>query len=298
MRCGTSLEYTAADISSIDSYVVSTRAMIHDTLAELLHSTFRQSDEVHRAAAYTVLNGGHRWRPILLITVGKEYGTTDTSLLSIACVTEVVHAAAMILDDLPCMDNARLRHGQPACHLVFGEDVAILASHFLLLTCFRIINERYSAQITRELTNLVNDMIHGQAGDLKLKGRMARIAELRRIYRLKSGRLFGFSAKMGGVLAGAPAPEISNLEEFGQTLGVAYQVLDDIFDANGGPSDVGKEPGMDRDKSNFVALLGTRDSVRHAARYRELAVAELDLIPRDLARLKSLASQIVPLPKV
>jgi len=277
-----------------DAFISSSKKIIDDALYKYLHSLLRQSEDVREAAVYTITSGGHRWRPILLLTVGRSYGAPDTELLPMACVVELLHTAAMILDDLPCMDDANLRHGHTTCHRVFGEDVTILASHFLLTTCFEIVRTSYRSWYTGELTALITNMIRGQASDLKLKGRVADRNELEQVYRLKSGQLAGFSAKMGAALAEAPSDETEYFYQFGETLGLAYQVLDDLFDIQGGPPDVGKEPGKDHDKSTFVSLFGTHGAAARAAEYKNTALSKLKLIARDTGNLISLADYIVP----
>ncbi|HKC62855.1 MAG TPA: polyprenyl synthetase family protein [Pyrinomonadaceae bacterium] len=279
-----------------DAFISSSKRIIDEALYKYLHLLLGQSEDVREAAVYTIKTGGHRWRPILLLTVGRSYGAPDAELLPMACVVELLHTAAMILDDLPCMDDANLRHGHTTCHRVFGEDVTTLASHFLLTTCFEIVRTSYRPWYTGELTALITDMIRGQAADLKLKGRIAGRHELEEVYRLKSGRLAGFSAKMGAALAEASADEIERLNQFGETLGLAYQILDDLFDANGGPPDVGKEPGKDIDKSTFVTLFGNASAAAQANVYKEMALEKLTSLISDVSELQLLTDYIVPSP--
>lgn len=276
-------------------YISSVKATVDAAIEGYLNNIFEQAENVREASIYTVRSGGHRWRPMLLLTAGQSYGASNVALLPMACVVELLHTAAMILDDLPCMDDARVRHGQPTCHKVYGEDATILASHFLLTNCYEIVRTNYPPQCVGELTLLISDMIRGQAADVSLYGREAEVGELEQVYRLKSGRLAGFSAKMGGMLANASAAEIGYLEQFGETLGVSYQVLDDLFDANGGPATVGKEPGKDKGKSTFVSLLGTAGAMAMTEIYKDQALSNLELITCGRNELVSLAEYVVPI---
>ena len=273
------------------------KKLIDGALTECFSTIPSQSVAIREAATYTIASGGYRWRPLLLLTVGRSYGASDTELLPMACLVEFLHTAAMILDDLPCMDNARMRHGRKACHLVFGEDRTILASHFLVTACFEILRDRYSSRYIGQLTKLIADMISGQAADLGLNGRLADCQELEQVYRMKSGRLFGFSAKIGATLAAAPAGEIQCLEQFGETLGLAYQVLDDIYDLYGGPPEVGKPTRQDQNKCTFATLFDLEVATAITYRFRVQALSTLGHISVDSTHIRALCKSIVPLPQ-
>jgi geranylgeranyl diphosphate synthase, type II len=286
----------AAVSEDIEQQLSFTKKLIDDELIRYLELTLDQCQGVLDASVYTIINGGHRWRPFLLLTVGRSYGASIDRLLPMACVVELLHTAAMILDDLPCMDDARTRHARNTCHLVFGEDTTILASHFLLTTCFEIVRTNYSPSYTGELTSLISDMIKGQAGDLKLRDRLADRKELEQVYNLKSGRLAAFSARMGALLGRASESDINHVNQFGQVLGLAYQILDDLFDAFGGLPDVGKEPGKDQNKTTFVDLFGREGSGKWICEYKESALSRLEFLSCDTDQLRMLADYVVPSP--
>ncbi len=283
----------------LGSYISSTKKIIDNYLIKYLSSATRQNNEIRDAATYTILNGGRRWRPILLLTVGRNYGVTDAELLPMACIVELVHTASLFLDDLPCMDDAQYRHGQPTCHLVFGEDLTILASHFLLATCFKLVAFNYKIPwYSAELSALITDMVSGQAADLRLNKKEMSRKELERIYIKKSGRLFGFSAKMGAALANAPPLEVKRLELFGQTLGLAYQILDDVYDIVGNPSDAGKDIGKDRDKLTFAKLFNPEVATDIAKRYKVKALSILGNISIDTDKIRQFCDYIFPSSKI
>lgn len=259
---------------------------------------------IHTAIRHSILGGGHRYRPILLLAVADILGVNLSDALSLACEVEMIHSASMILDDLPSFDNADFRHGKPSCHKEFGEDIAILASHRLLILCgetnWRLrkdLGPKTGIRLESEYTDLINNMIRGEALDLATTRERIDATKLIDIYIGKSARLFSFAAVSGALLGHASQMEIEALREYGLRIGLAYQILDDIYDVQGSPKSIGKAPGMDtknRKATTFPILYGVPQSLVLMNKYKREACAQIDQFGNKFAILKQLAEHIAP----
>jgi geranylgeranyl diphosphate synthase type II len=215
---------------------------------------------------------GKRVRPLLLLLAAEGLGETCPAMLDLACAVEMVHAASLVLDDLPCMDNAALRRGRPTLHLSFGEDVAILAAVALLSRAFGLLataemDPSRNAALVAELSRAVGTqgLVKGQYEDLR-EGRQPRDADaIARTNELKTAVLFDATLQMAAIAAGAGAQVRGALAAFALDLGQAFQLLDDLQDTTWPSSAIGKDVGKDVDKSTLVAVLGT-GGVRHRLR--------------------------------
>jgi geranylgeranyl diphosphate synthase type II len=265
-----------------DAEISSVKGVIDVALLKHLGAVFPRASVVRDAATYSIGDGGRRWRPLLLMFVGRGYGVPDTELLPMACAVEFLHTVSLMLDDLPSMDNADCRRGRPACHKVYGEAVTILAAHLLQAACFEADRSSYQTAYTSELTELIGDMAVGQAGDLSIRGTSVARAEWERVSRLKSGRLFGFSAKMGAVLGNAPNADARHLERFGEDLGFAYQMLDDVVDGDGYALDA---CGSSHTYNNSLTLV---------REYKRSSLAVLDGVNINTGMLKVLVESLLP----
>jgi len=194
---------------------------------------------IHKAMRYSVFSGGKRIRPILTIESSKISGGILKDVMPAACAVELVHTYSLIHDDLPSMDNDDYRRGRPTCHKKYGEAYAILAGDALLTLAFQILAEgiapKISANVIRELANSigVKGMVGGQAIDINLKDVIKDRKTLDHINCLKTAKLFEVSAKMGAIIAGATRLETSALAKYGNLLGMAFQVIDDMIDSEG-----------------------------------------------------------------
>lgn len=215
---------------------------------------------------------GKRVRPLLLLLAAEGLGETRPAMLDLACAVEMVHAASLVLDDLPCMDNAALRRGRPTLHLSFGEDVAILAAVALLSRAFGLLataemDPSRNAALVAELSRAVGTqgLVKGQYEDLR-EGRQPRDPDaIARTNELKTAVLFDATLQMAAIAAGAGAQVRGALAAFALDLGQAFQLLDDLQDTTWPSSAIGKDVGKDVDKSTLVAVLGT-GGVRHRLR--------------------------------
>ena len=246
------------------------------------------------AMRYSLFAGGKRLRPTLALGAAEIVSGTDDTALPVACALEMIHTYSLIHDDLPAMDDDDLRRGKPTCHKAFGEATAILAGDGLLTMAFDVAAETGSIAIVRELARAagVAGMVGGQQADLAGEGQQLGLDALRRIHRAKTGALIRASARCGALAAGGDAPAVDALTAYGEHLGLAFQITDDILDVTGTEAAIGKPVGSDvsRDKSTYPALLGLDESRRLAAEAVDAALAALSAFGaaaehfRDLAR--------------
>jgi geranylgeranyl diphosphate synthase type II len=280
--------------------------MIDRALTENLVAPDVEPQVIHRAMRYAVLNGGSRWRPLLTLLVADACGRLVEDVLPAACAYELIHCSSLVLDDLPCMDNAELRRGVPTCHKIFGEAVAVLASVALLSLAHQLVLEncqtlRVSSSITRRLCQGVfaltdsRGMIAGQARDLQCTGQRPSTAELASIHHHKTALLYVCAVKAGALLAGASEETVARLECYATQLGLAYQIQDDVSDIEGSSEELGKDVGMDLEKGTFASLHGLIGAKTHARQAREAALEALEPWGGNADRLRDVVSRIVSL---
>ncbi|WNW10729.1 polyprenyl synthetase family protein [Pseudomonas sp. DTU_2021_1001937_2_SI_NGA_ILE_001] len=252
--CGTS-ESTFAD------HLAELRVSIDRRLDELLPESGNERDLIALAMRDSTLAPGKRMRPILLVLAANSLGHRGAQALELGCAVEMIHAASLVLDDMPCMDNAQLRRGRPTVHLKFGEDVAILTAIALLSRAFGVvagIAELPAAtrtQLVEVLANTVGmqGLVRGQFQDLR-DGQQARSAEqIALTNTLKTGVLFGAIMDMAWLVSGATPCKRSPLQNFALELGQAFQLYDDLHDSS---PDTAKDQGKDAGKSTLMALYG------------------------------------------
>jgi len=253
-----------------------------------------------RACADALLSPGKRIRPILMLLTGRLFDVPAERLLRLGGVVESVHAASLVLDDLPSMDDADTRRGRPSLHRVYGEAVAILAAFHLLsrahaelphgLALAKVPRRRWVA-VQEELAGVVQDLCEGQVRDLA--GEAAGVEDLEALHARKTGALFVLAARWGAYAGRPSAGEQGAVEAFARNLGLAFQVVDDILDAEGDPEALGKPVGQDSGRVTFVNLLGVAGSRRLAGQLVETAVEELEVFGRRGATLRALAREVV-----
>jgi len=245
---------------------------------------------------YSVFGGGKRLRPALAILACEALGGTRAAALPAACALEMIHTYSLIHDDLPSMDDDDFRRGRPSCHRAFDEATAILAGDALQAEAFGTITRRVrraplAAGLVLELAEAAGSvgMVGGQV--LDLAGSSSSDAKsLERIHRLKTAAMFRGAARMGALSAGAAPGPVNRLGDFGERLGLAFQIVDDILDVSGTAGELGKTPGKDsaQDKATYPALFGVEPSRRRAellARQALKAIAPLATKGRALAEL-------------
>lgn len=258
------------------------------------------------AMRYSLLGGGKRLRPILVITAAELFGLEAAAVMPTACALEMIHTYSLIHDDLPSMDDDDLRRGQPTNHKVYGEAMAVLAGDALLTLAFELMAEQASvprvgpALAVRAAAELARaagaaGMVGGQVQDLEWEGRQAGLEQLRRIHALKTGALFRASLRCGGILAGAGDAELAQLDRYAAQFGLAFQIQDDILDVVGDVGKTGKGVGRDLklEKSTYVALFGLEGAQAQARAAVADAVAALEPFGARAQVLRALALFVV-----
>lgn len=242
---------------------------------------------LHKAMRYSIFAGGKRIRPLLCLEAAKACGGTGEEALNAACSLEMLHTYTLIHDDLPCMDNDDLRRGRPTNHKVFGEGVAVLAGDALLTEAFGVLarvpgNARYSAcDYVTELAYRTGSLhlVGGQVLDLEGEGRALNVDELRAIHHGKTSALIIASVRLGGMAAGCSPEQLEALTIYGRTLGLAFQIIDDILDVTSSPEVLGKSIGKDArvQKATYPALVGIDNARAEARELTAAARAALDV---------------------
>ena len=262
-----------------------------------------------QAMRYAVLDGGKRLRPLLVIAAAQAVGSTaHLAALRAACAVELIHAYSLVHDDMPCMDNDVMRRGKPTVHVQFGQAQALLAGDALQSLAFELLTPQdgsVSAEIQARCTGLLarasgyRGMAGGQALDLANVGRQLDEDQLRQMHRLKTGALLLCSVQMGAACgSGVSTTTDQALQRFGQALGLAFQVVDDILDVTADSATLGKTAGKDAaaDKPTYVALMGLQAARHHAddlARQAMSALNETGLHGPSLHPLRALAEMVV-----
>ena len=255
------------------------------------------------AMRYSLLGGGKRLRPILVLMAAEACGADPDSAMPAACALEMVHTYSLIHDDLPSMDDDDLRRGRPTCHKAFDEATAVLAGDGLLTLAFEVLARdiRPAEAAARCVLALAEGagpagMVGGQMADLQAEGRLdANLDELEAIHRRKTGALLRASLKMGGIVAGADDVILEALDAYGHAVGLAFQIVDDLLDVQGDEAKLGKRVNKDHGlgKWTYPGLLGLEGSRRHARELADEAVMALAPLGDRGARLRALALDLL-----
>jgi geranylgeranyl diphosphate synthase type II len=288
---------------TLAEYVAGQQARVDRALGHWVPTESTPPESIHKAMRYSLFAGGKRIRPILSMAAAEAVSDSPAGIESAACVLELVHTYSLIHDDLPALDNDDLRRGVPTCHKVFGEAMAILAGDALLTLAFQVLSQlpiesERKIRLTEELAvaaGTVGGMIGGQVHDLEGEAKRPDAALLETIHRAKTGALLRASLRMGGIYAGADTDELAALTEFGEHVGLAFQIVDDMLDVEQPSEALGKTAGKDarQQKITFPAVYGLARS-REMAEHERLS-AHLALRPFDerAERLRELADWIV-----
>ena len=279
------------------------RAAVDAALDRLMPGENAQPPSIHSAIRYSVQAGGKRVRPILCLESARIFTADVAPVLPVACALEFIHTYSLIHDDLPALDNDDLRRGKPTCHKKFGEAAAILAGDALLTLAFETLANA-SIEPARRVAILshvaasagtVDGMVGGQVADLEAEGRAIQPAELEYIHRSKTAALIRASVVAGAIAGGANDEDVSRLKRFGETIGWAFQVVDDILDVEESSAALGKTAGKDaaQQKATYPSLYGLEKSRQFAKELEARAMAEIEPYGSRAARLRELAELIV-----
>ncbi|MGI6225431.1 MAG: polyprenyl synthetase family protein [Peptococcales bacterium] len=256
----------------LKKYLEEKSKIIDQALDNILIKPEVKHKEIYEAMRYSVFAGGKRLRPILCLAACEAVGGSNEEVLPVACALELIHTYSLIHDDLPAMDNDDLRRGKPTNHIVFGEALAILAGDALLTYSFEIINQLGLKSKKKEKVFEVGfeiakaagtgGMIGGQVLDMLSENQKIDKEILFAIHNYKTGALIKGSIKAGAILGGGNAKQIASLTEYGDNLGLAFQITDDLLDILGDAQVIGKPVGSDakNQKATFPALFGIEKS--------------------------------------
>jgi len=279
------------------------RLAVDAHLEKLLPGENMQPPSIHSAMRYSVFAGGKRIRPILCLEAARIFSADVTPAVFPGCAIEFIHTYSLIHDDLPALDNDDLRRGKPTCHKKFGEATAILAGDALLTLAFETIAaapvsaERRVAMVTEIATaaGTVNGMVGGQVADLEAEGQPVGPEMLEHIHRSKTAALIRASITSGALCAGAPPDDVARLRRFGETIGWAFQVTDDILDVTESSAALGKTAGKDiaQQKATYPAVFGLEKSHLIARDLAGRAIAELEPYGERADHLRAIAEFLV-----
>ncbi len=278
------------------------REQIDAALAEYTSLPSDCPSGLREAMQYSLLAPGKRLRPLLVLMACEACGGAPQAALPAACAVEMIHAYSLIHDDLPAMDDDDLRRGRPTCHKAFGEATAILAGDGLLTLAFQVLAEhvqppQVAARCCAELARAAGatGMVGGQADDLLADTLPQSVETLEAIHRRKTGAMFLVSLRLGARVAGAKAEQLRALEIYGRSLGLAFQVTDDLLDVAGDEQVVGKRVGKDHDrgKLTFPGLVGVEASQRRAQTLVDEACQALAVFDSRAGSLEALARYVV-----
>ena len=275
---------------------------IDQRLDILLSSTQQPYGNIIDSVRYSVFAGGKRIRPILLLEFYKLFGGNDDCAYNFACAIEMIHTYSLIHDDLPCMDNDDMRRGKPSNHIKYGESLALLAGDSLLTESFGVAARTMGIEpekVNKALTFLsssagINGMIGGQVIDTCYNGEINEQL-LKKMYLLKTGALIKAAAVCGAILAGADDENLSKVSEYAESIGFAFQIIDDILDYRGDEEKLGKPVGSDlkNNKVTMVSLLGLEKCREKATYLTEKAIGILDSFDGDTAVLKEITEYLL-----
>lgn len=284
-------------------YLTARQKEVDRALDRFLPKASTEPATIHKAMRYSLFAGGKRLRPILCLAAAEACGGLTKSALPLACALECIHTYSLIHDDLPSMDNDDFRRGRPTCHKVFGDGIAVLAGDALLTIAFEIAAAaeswpRYDLRaIFREISVAAGSrkLIAGQVADLEGEGRKHTLAQLRYIHENKTAALLTTSVRLGAMSANATPRQLRAISDFGQALGLAFQVIDDILDVTQTSEKLGKSAGKDvaAHKATYPSVLGLEKSRREAGRLTRRAHDALRPLGKNAEMLRALANYLL-----
>ena len=287
-------------------YLTRNRKRVDEALEMLLlgdsHATEDVPPKLLQALRYSVLDGGKRLRPILVLASAEAVGGDSQVAMPAACAIELIHTFSLIHDDLPCMDDDDLRRGKPTSHKVFGEAIALLAGDALFALAFEMLmtlrtehaKVRACALEIAQASGL-HGMVGGQVADMELSRRQATLDDVRAVHRRKTGALIQASTTVGGIIGGGSDQQIEALRQYGGAIGMAFQIQDDILDVTGDTRKTGKSGGSDErnEKATYPRLVGPDRAKEMATETVERGIAALASFDSSADHLRRIAKFII-----
>lgn len=287
----------------LDGYLAEKTELVNRGLKDLLVKQDEYPQSLHNAMHYSLFAGGKRLRPVLVLASCEAVGGPFEDALFAACAFECIHTYSLIHDDLPAIDNDDLRRGRPTCHRAFGEAAAILAGDALLTAAFEMMARTPAddkGRVIRAIADLARaagstGMIGGQMVDIESEGKDVPFPALEYIHIRKTGALILSAVRCGAILGGAGEEGLKSLTRYGEAVGLAFQIADDILDVEGSSEEMGKATGGDekKGKATYPALLGLHESKKRAKELVEMALSALDGFDERAGALRAVARYMV-----
>ncbi len=292
----------------IHRYLQEKKERVDSALERYLPKKEELTSNLYRAMHHSLFAGGKRIRPILSIASFEAAGGKGERILPFACALEMIHTYSLIHDDLPAIDNDDYRRGKPTCHKVFGEAIAILAGDGLLTEAFRLMTSRPEKDPSLSDDALVLDVINevgqaagvsgmvgGQVVDVESEGKAVDLPTLQYIHTHKTGAMILASVRVGAKLGGATEVHLKALTRYGESLGLAFQIADDVLNVEGQAALMGKSTGSDLDKgkATYPSVLGVEESKVRSKELVEMAVDALKLLGSEADPLREIARFVI-----
>ena len=289
---------------NLDQYIARQQKRVDAALDRCVPPETQDPSIIHRAMRYSLFAGGKRIRPLLAMAAAEAVSDDPAGVETAACALELIHTYSLIHDDLPALDNDDLRRGRPTCHKVFGDAMAILAGDALLTLAFEVLAKLENTDAQRRIrlveelataSGTVGGMIGGQVNDLEGEGKTPTALLLESIHRAKTGALLRASVRMGAIYAGATEEQLASLTSFGEHVGLAFQIVDDVLDVEQSSEALGKTAGKDaqQKKITFPAVYGLERSREMAEQERCAAHLALSGFGERATWLRQLADLVV-----
>ena len=294
------IRHGSANLSADDTqqYFERCKGLIDDALDDYLKGKVPAVSAVlHEAMCYSVLDAGKRFRPTLTLATGEMFGAKHVPILSFACAIELIHCYSLIHDDLPALDNDDYRRGKFSCHKRFGEAIALLAGDALLTEAFFIVTDpavtrtlgaNLIATLIREISDAagIRGMISGQSKEFELVAKKMTADRVENLDRLKTGALITTAARLGAIIGGAAREDLERITRYARALGLAFQITDDMLDADEISSDTRKA------QSNYLAVAGKRQAAERIEQLFAECLSEVEPFGRSAERLRQIARYV------
>ena len=288
-------------MSNLNAFFKHCTQTVDEELDKLIPSAETVPKRLYEAVRWSIFAGGKRFRPALVLAVGKAFGADESNLLSTASAIEMIHTYSLIHDDLPAMDDDDLRRGRETCHKKYTEATAILAGDVLQSLAFQAIAEdaklsdKIKVKLIAELANSAAKMVDGQQLDLDGEGKTVSIEELETIHQNKTGAMICVSARSGAIIAEADENELNALTNYASKLGLLFQITDDLLDITQTTEILGKTTGKDltAEKATYPAFYGIKETRNLAEKVYFEAISELEKIEKPTELLHEIAEFIL-----
>lgn len=290
---------------NLDAYLLEKKDPIEEALQNSIVSTVDETNKICESMLYSLMAGGKRIRPVICLAACEMFGGSMDTAMPVAVSLEMIHTMSLIHDDLPSMDNDDLRRGKPTNHVLYGEEIAILAGDALLSTSFEHVARELKGIPAEKALDVISrlgksvgplGLAGGQVMDLECEGRSdCTLDNLRWIHTHKTAALLQVAVATGAILGGATPEQVAACEKYGLNIGLAFQVADDVLDVTASTSDLGKTAGKDEnvDKTTFPKLLGLDGSRKEAERLVDEAKMCLKPFGEKAAPLLAIADYII-----